>query len=130
MNDEALLKRFDLVADYPENIPLIRRYIVDLAIRGRLIVSSPDLPSPKEILHHVAQRARALVSDGRIKKQRQLPPIESDELPAAYAQNCTFERLGNIAILSKGLTGIQAAQPGPFPLVVTAADRASCDHYD
>lgn len=130
MNDEALLKRFDLVADFPENIPLIRRYIVDLAIRGRLVVPSPDQPSPEEMLHRIAQRATELAIDGHIKKQKPLPPIETDELPVAYADHCTFERLGNIATLSKGLTGIQAAQPGPFPLVVTAADRASCDHYD
>lgn len=130
MSDEALLKRFDLVADFPENISLIRRYIVDLAIRGRLGVPSSDQPSAEEMLQRIAQRATELVINGRIKKQKPLPPIEPDELPLAYADHCTFERLGNVATLSKGLTGIQAAQPGPFPLVVTAADRASCDHYD
>ena len=130
MNDEALFKRFDLVADLQGNMPLIRRYIVDLAIRGRLGKTSPGQPSADEMLQRISLRAAELARDGSIKKQKPLSPIEPNELPVAYAEHCTFERLGNISTLIKGRTGIQAAQPGPYPLVVTAADRASCDHYD
>lgn len=130
MSHEALLKRFDLVASFPENIPLIRSYIIDLAIRGILVTPGPDQPTPEEMLQRIAQRAIESAIEDRVKKQKPLPPIETGELPVAYANQCTFERLGNIATLRKGKTGIQAAQPGPFPLVVTAADRVSCDHYD
>lgn len=43
---------------------------------------------------------------------------------------CRFERLRAIAELKRGLTPIQRARPGVYPLVVTADARASCDHYD
>lgn len=35
-----------------------------------------------------------------------------------------------MAQIEKGRTGIASALPGPYPLVVTAQDRASCDHFD
>jgi type I restriction enzyme S subunit len=38
--------------------------------------------------------------------------------------------LSAVAFISKGLTGIKDAQPGPFPLVVTAEERSSSDHFD
>lgn len=37
--------------------------------------------------------------------------------------------LGSVCDLTKGATPTQKARPGPYPLVVTAEDRASCDKY-
>lgn len=38
--------------------------------------------------------------------------------------------LSSVAFISKGRTGIKDAQPGPFPLVVTAEERGRSDHFD
>lgn len=38
-------------------------------------------------------------------------------------------RLGEIARIEKGQIAIQKAKPGKFPLVVTAAERATCDSF-
>jgi type I restriction enzyme S subunit len=130
MSEKALLARFDLVADNTENIALLRRYIVDLAIRGKLLEKSPLDISASEILKCIDAKADSLVKQGKLKKQKTLAPISAEELPATYVAHCTFERLGNVANLQKGLTGIQSAIPGEFPLVVTSAARSTCDHYD
>lgn len=130
MSEKALLERFDLVADYPENIPLLRRYIVDLAVRGKLLPASEQDISSKEMLSRIAAKAETLIKQGQLKKSKPLPAISAEELPPAYVAHCQFERLGNVANLQKGLTGIQGAVPGEFPLVVTAAARSTCDHYD
>ena len=130
MSERALLARFDLVADNPENIPLLRHYIVDLAIRGKLLDKSAlDISAP-EMLKRIEAKADSLIKQGKLKKQKPLAPINAEELPATYIAHCTFERLGNVANLQKGLTGIQSAMPGKFPLVVTAATRSTCDHFD
>jgi type I restriction enzyme S subunit len=130
MSDGALLKRFDLIADFPDNIPFIRRYIIDLAIRGRLVAPSDETLTSEELFNKLSLQARVLRSTAIGKKTKSMPAIEIREIPASYVNCCVFERLGNIATLSKGQTGIQAAKPGSYPLVVTAADRATCDHYD
>ena len=48
----------------------------------------------------------------------------------ASASSKKYMQLEEIADIDKGKTGIKDAQPGPFPLVVTAEARATCDHFD
>jgi type I restriction enzyme, S subunit len=130
MNAHALLKRFDIVADQPGNIPALRRLIVDLAVRGKLLAADALDMDVQEMLRRISTKADQLVSAGAIKKLKLISEIGDNEVPAAYLAHCTFARLGSIANLQKGLTGIQSSTPGEFPLVVTSADRGTCDHFD
>lgn len=130
MSAQALLKRFDIVADQSANIPALRRLVVDLAVRGKLLAADELDVDVQEMLERISSKASELLSAGDIKKQKLNPKIGNDEVPAAYLAHCTFARLGNIATLQKGLTGIQSSMPGEFPLVVTAAERGTCDHFD
>lgn len=130
MSARALLQRFDIVADQTSNIPALRRLVVDLAVRGKLLpIESIDM-SVQEMLKRISSKADELLKAGSIKKLKPSSKIGDDEVPAAYLAHCTFARLGNIANLQKGLTGIQGSLPGQFPLVVTAAERGTCDHFD
>jgi type I restriction enzyme S subunit len=130
MSARALLQRFDIIADQPSNIPALRRLVVDLAVRGKLLpIESFDM-SAQEMLRRISSKADELVMAGAIKKLKSSSKIGDDEVPAAYLAHCTFARLGKIANLQKGLTGIQGSLPGQFPLVVTAAERGTCDHFD
>lgn len=130
MSAKALLKRFDIVADQPANVPAVRRLVVDLAVRGKLLAAGELDMDVQEMLRRISSKADDLVSAGAIKKQKPMTNIGDDEVPAAYLAHCTFARLGNIANLQKGLTGIQSSTPGEYPLVVTSAERGTCDHFD
>ena len=37
MNRELLLEHFDRISDAPDAIPRLRRFILDLAVRGKLV---------------------------------------------------------------------------------------------
>ena len=130
MSAQALLKRFDIVADHSANIPALRRLVVDLAVRGKLLAADELDIDVQEMLDRISSKASELISAGAIKKLKLNPKIGNDEVPSAYLAHCIFARLGNIATLQKGLTGIQSSIPGEFPLVVTAAERGTCDHFD
>ena len=41
MNAEHLLAHFDRIADAPDAIPRLRRFILDLAVRGKLVPQAP-----------------------------------------------------------------------------------------
>lgn len=130
MSAEALLKRFDIVADQSANIPALRRLVVDLAVRGKLLPTEELDMDVQEMLGRISAKVNELALAGLIKKQKPLSKIGNDEVPAAYLADCAFARLGNIANLQKGLTGIQSSMPGEYPIVVTAAERGTCDHFD
>jgi type I restriction enzyme, S subunit len=130
MNAPSLLARFDLIADTPGNIQRLRKLVVNLAIKGRLLDSPDNEGLPGERLKVIELEKQNLIKKGRMKKTPVTRPIDATELPTGCHDPGLFQRLQDITILEKGLTAIQSAPPGDYPLVVTAEGRSSSDHYD
>lgn len=70
------------------------------------------------------------MADGTLIRAPVLRPVAAEDLPDVCPPGPLYLRLGDVARIEKGKTGIASALPGPYPLVVTAQDRASCDHFD
>lgn len=59
MNGERLLALYDRVADAPDAIGRLRRFVLDLAVRGRLVEQDPaDEPATNLLKRIAAERAR------------------------------------------------------------------------
>ena len=54
MNAEHLLTHFDRIADAPDAIPRLRRFILDLAVRGKLVPQDPNDEPASELLKRIA----------------------------------------------------------------------------
>ena len=126
MNAAVLLRRFDLLTESAENIPNLRKLIVTMAVAGKLGSRFSNLLMPAPTVTQAPRRTQL----SNQKQAQILSPIEEYELPSPNLDPRRFVRLAAIAAVKKGLTGIQSAQPGPFPLVVTAKERSTCDHFD
>ena len=129
MNADRLLHAFSMIGEDPARIQQLRQVAVALAIAGKLS-ADPVALSPQEMLRAVEQVKAELYKHRAIPKPKNLKSTEQDELPENFPDAGRFAPLGRLARVEKGLTGIKQAQPGPFPLVVTGADRATCDHFD
>jgi type I restriction enzyme S subunit len=58
MNAERLLNHFHRIGDAPDAIPRLRRFILDLAVRGKLVPQDPsDEPAPELLERLVAEEA-------------------------------------------------------------------------
>jgi len=130
MNVEHFLIHFDLLGDEPEIIQQFRKLVVALAISEKLVVPGADHHQPTKLRELIEARKSKLIQQGQLRKQDTLAELTSNELPKGFETIGTFVRLGAVARIEKGLTGISKAKPGPYPLVVTAEERASCDHFD
>ena len=79
MNAERLLTHFDKISDAPQAIPRLRRFILDLAVRGRMVKQEPDDEPASELLKQIAAEKAPL---GRMKKVKARgatkPAISSD----------------------------------------------------
>jgi type I restriction enzyme S subunit len=76
LNAERLLQHFDRISEAPDAIPLLRRFILDLAVRGKLVEQEPnDEPAAELIKRIQAEKARL------VKKAKALPDITDDEKP-------------------------------------------------
>jgi type I restriction enzyme S subunit len=129
MNADRLLHAFSMIGENPARIQQMRQVAVALAIGGKLSADAAAL-SPREMLRAVEQVKADLYKQRAIPKPKNLKSIEQDELPENFPDAGRFAPLGRVARVEKGVTGIKQAQPGPFPLVVTGAERATCDHFD
>jgi type I restriction enzyme S subunit len=79
MNAERLLEHYDRIGDAPEAIPRLRRYILDLAVRGKLVPQDLSDEPASEMLKRIAKEKARLVKAGKLKGPSEIPTIETDE---------------------------------------------------
>jgi len=129
MNADRLLHAFSMIGEAPTRVQQLRQVVVALAIAGTLGARS-DTPSTDALFCAVEEVKSELYKPRKIPKPKKLKHVAQAELPDTFPDAGRFAPLGSLARVEKGLTGIKQAQPGPFPLVTTGAERAGCDHYD
>ena len=62
---ETLLAHFDRLAEAPDAVPRLRRFILDLAVRGKLVEQNPDDEPASELLKRIKSRQAPAVIDVR-----------------------------------------------------------------
>ncbi len=99
---EHLLTHFDRIADTPNAIPRLRRFILDLAVRGKLVSQDSNDEPASELLKRIAAEKKRKMAAGEIKKEKLLPEIALDEIPFDTPHNWEWIRLGSSAIIVQG----------------------------
>jgi type I restriction enzyme S subunit len=105
VNPEQLLTHFDRISDAPDAIPRLRRFILDLAVRGKLVEQDPRDEPASELLKRIQAEKARLVEEGEIRKEHPLPPIGTQDLPSESPDNWKWARLGDTStLITKGST--------------------------
>lgn len=112
MNSERLLRQYERIADAPDAIARLRRFVLDLAVRGKLIPQDPrDEPASELLKRIVAEKVR-LMKAGEIKKEKPLAPVDEEvnfEVPPTWQ----WTRLGTISsYIQRGKSPKYAASGG------------------
>lgn len=130
MNADRLLEAFNRLGDEPETVQQFRKLVIGLATSGKLVAPDEAAIDSVSLFKQIEAKKVLLVQQGVLLKSPALVALSLEDLPQGFNNPTNFVRLGSIARIEKGLTGIMKAEPGPYPLVVTAEDRACCDHFD
>jgi predicted transcriptional regulator len=69
MNHAQILDHFDRICDAPDAIPRLRRFILDLAVRGKLVQQDPSDEPASEFLKRIQGEKERLVKDRRQKPE-------------------------------------------------------------
>jgi len=105
MNPSQLLSHFDRISDAPDAIPCLRRFILDLAVRGKLVEQDSRDEAASELLKRIQAEKARLVKEGEIRREQPLPPIGIQELPSESPDNWKWARLGDTStLITKGST--------------------------
>jgi type I restriction enzyme S subunit len=83
-----LTANLPLLAGAPNGIKKLRGLILELAVRGKLVLQDPNDEPASELLKRIAEEKAQLVADGQIKKQKSLSEMAEKkqffELPAGW----------------------------------------------
>jgi type I restriction enzyme S subunit len=101
MNAEALLAQYERIAEAPDAIALLRRFVLDLAVRGKLVAQDERDEPAAELLDRVA-RERARRAAGR--SARDFPVLAKDEVPFSLPDGWSWARLGSLGVTQTGTT--------------------------
>ena len=139
-----------IVAKLEEILPLIERYgeleqrlttldkefpdklkksLLQQAIQGKLTKQLSTDGNAKDLLKKIQAEKLKLVAEGKIKKEKPLPPISADEIPFEIPENWCWVRLGDICkLITKGSSpkwqGINYANEG---ILFITSENVGCE---
>ena len=83
MNADRLLAHYERIADAPDAVPHLRRFILDLAVRGKLVEQDPNDEPASELLERIAAEKARLVKAGEVRRRK--PVVSIDQVGRRFA---------------------------------------------
>ena len=90
-------KNEEILSEMNQKLPKqIRQSILQYAVQGKLVVQNPQDEPASELLKRIKAEKEQLIKDGKIKKEKPLPPITQDEIPYDLPQGWEWVKLGDL----------------------------------
>lgn len=83
-----------LNAGFPDKL---RKSILQQAIQGKLTERDPADEPASELLKRIRAEKERLIKEGKIKKEKPLPPITEEEMPFEIPENWEWVRWGDLS---------------------------------
>ena len=104
MNADRLLALYERVADAPGAVARLRRFVLDLAVRGKLVAQDAGDEPASELVKRVAAEKARLVKVGEIRKPRDLANGEGRKPPFDIPASWRWCRLDTVGAITGGGT--------------------------
>ena len=98
MNAERLLALHERIADAPDAVARLRRFVLDLAVRGKLVLQDVEDEPASELLKRIAREKARLEEAGGTRRPKAASPLA--DLPFAIPSNWRWSQLAEIGLLS------------------------------
>ncbi|MCR5768210.1 MAG: restriction endonuclease subunit S [Lachnospiraceae bacterium] len=80
----------------------LRKKVIELAIQGKLTEQLPSDGDAESLYAQILEEKAKLTKEGKIRKDKDLPPISDDEIPFDKPVNWLFVRFSSIITLQSG----------------------------
>ncbi|EJR0224718.1 restriction endonuclease subunit S [Raoultella planticola] len=113
-NWARITQHFDTLFTTEASIEALKQTILQLAVMGKLVPQDPDDEPASELLKRIEQEKAQLVKEGKIKKQKPLPPVSDEEKPFDLPERWEWCRIGEIiANMDAGWSPACSPEPSP-----------------
>ena len=91
---QRVAQHFDLLAGRPEAIDALEQTLLQLAVRGLLVPQDPADEPASTLLARIRTEKDRLIAEGKIKRDKPLPPIADEEKPFELPVGWEWVRMG------------------------------------
>lgn len=92
----------NIIDDARIYIDKLRQSILQEAVQGKLVPQDPNDEPASVLLEKIKEEKERLIKEGKIKKEKPLPPISEDEIPYELPKIWEWTRIGNLITLRGG----------------------------
>lgn len=100
IDSSCFLQYFDSLCKAPNAIPRLRQFILDLAIRGKLIQQDLNDEPASDLLKRIQSKKATLAESGEYVKKRTCPALIKEEFPFCIPDNWCWSQLAEIGFLN------------------------------
>lgn len=127
MNAEGLLAHYARIADAPDAIERVRLFVLDLAVRGKLVAQDAGEKPAIQLLVKINQAKEARIASGDLRKPRELVRDDKVDQPFSVPDTWKWIRLDEVGAIVGGGTPSASdldnfAEPGQGIPWLTPAD--------
>jgi len=108
---QHLAAHFDTLFTTPESIDRLDATLLQLAVRGKLVPQDPTDEPASELLKQIRGERERLIKEGKIKRDKPLPPVSEDEQVYMLPMGWEWTRLQDLALA--GPTNGFSPRPSP-----------------
>ena len=103
-NWQRIATHFDLLLDRPSSLDALEQTILQLAVRGLLVPQDPTDEPASSLLQKIRTEKDHLIAQGKIKRDKPLPPITDEEKPFELPQGWEWVAIDALASVGTGTT--------------------------
>ncbi len=122
MNADRLLALYDRVAEAPDAIARLRRFVLDLAVRGKLVAQDPTDEPASALLKQIGAEKARLVEAGEIRKPKAVSPLELDDLTYQLPRGWEWTQIAHLGIIGPRNEADDAFEASFVPMPLIAAE--------
>lgn len=100
MNADRLLEHYERIADAPDAISRLRRFVLDLAVRGKLVPQDSKDEPASELLKWIAKEKARLVKAGKLESANLASCTAQEGIVSEVPSGWTWTTLGEISTVN------------------------------
>jgi type I restriction enzyme S subunit len=120
MNPEQLLIHFDRISEAVDAIPRLRCFILDLAVRGKLVGQDAADEPASELLARIRAKKAQLINNGELRKEKSAPP--ENEPPFPIPTSWCWSQLAEVGILNPRNMAVDDLPTSFVPMPLISGD--------
>jgi len=129
MNPDQLLAHFERISEAPDAVARLRRFILDLAIRGKLVEQDPREEPACDLLKRIQREQGNLLKNGATKAIRP-PAIAEGEPPFSLPKSWRWSRLREIGHLSPRNKATDEHPASFVPMALISAEYGVANKHE